>query len=105
MLRLGDTLVPLMFMSDGTRLLNFAGDKNQRPIYMAIGNHYSKICQMPAMHSVLIGSYMLIPLKNLIIHQKRLDERRQTNPEVLNDVVRQVLPPSTIKLNPSTESQ
>jgi hypothetical protein len=105
MLTVGDTLVPLIFMSDGTRLLNFAGDKNERPIYMAIGNHYSKICQMPAMHSVLIGSYLPIPLKNLIIHQKRHDERRRTNPEVLNDVVWQVLPPSTFKQNPSTESQ
>jgi len=46
-LRLGDTLVPLIFMSDGTHLSNFAGDMTEWPVYMTIGNLSSKICQMP----------------------------------------------------------
>jgi len=32
MLRVGDTLVALMFMSDGTHLLNFAGDNTEWPV-------------------------------------------------------------------------
>jgi len=46
-LRVRDTLVPLIFMSDGTHLSNFAGDKKERPVYMTIGNRSSKIRLMP----------------------------------------------------------
>jgi len=31
-LRVGDTLVPLIFMSDGTHLSNFAGDNKVWPV-------------------------------------------------------------------------
>ena len=31
MLRVGDTLVPMIIMSDGTQLSNFAGDKTEWP--------------------------------------------------------------------------
>ena len=46
-LRVGDTQVPLIFMSDGTHLSNFVGDKKEWPVYMTIGYLSSKICQMP----------------------------------------------------------
>ena len=46
-LRVGDTLVPLIFMSDGTHLSNFASDKIVWPVFMKIGNLSSKIRQMP----------------------------------------------------------
>jgi len=36
--RVGDTLVPLIFMSDGTHLSNSAGNKKVWPVYMTIGN-------------------------------------------------------------------
>jgi len=45
-----------------------------------------------------------IPIKNRNIPQKRLDEQRQTNREVLNEVLWWVLQPPTFKQNPSTES-
>jgi hypothetical protein len=35
-LRLGDTLVPLIFMSDGTHLSNVAGDKKEWPVCMTM---------------------------------------------------------------------
>jgi len=31
-LRVGDILVPVIFMSDGTHLSNFAGDKKKWPV-------------------------------------------------------------------------
>jgi hypothetical protein len=43
MLRLGDTLVPLIFMSDGTHLSNFARDKTEWPVSITVGNLSSKI--------------------------------------------------------------
>ena len=104
MLRVGDTLVPVIFMSDGTHLSNFAGDKKEWPVYMTIGNLSSKIRQMPSTHSVVMVALLPIPIKNRNIPQKRLDEQRQTNREVLNEVLRRVLQPLTFKLNPSAES-
>ena len=104
MLRLGDTLVPLIFMSDGTHLSNFAGDKKEWPVYIRIGNLSSKIRQMPSTHTVVMVTLLTIPIKNRSIPLKRLDERRQTHQEVLYEVPRRVFPPLTVKQNPDAES-
>jgi len=45
-----------------------------------------------------------IPIKNRNIPQKRLDDQRQTNREVLNKVLRRLLQPLTFKQNPSAGS-
>jgi hypothetical protein len=100
----GDTLVPLIFISDGTHLSNFAGDKKEYPVYMTIGNLSSTIRQMPSTHSVVLVALLPIPIKNRNIPQKRLDKKRQTNREVLNEALRRLLQPITFKLNPSAES-
>jgi len=42
-LRVGDTLVRLIYMSDGTHLSNFACHKKEWPVYMTIGDLSSKI--------------------------------------------------------------
>jgi len=34
----GDTVVPMIFLSDATHLTNFSGDKKAWPVYMTIGN-------------------------------------------------------------------
>jgi hypothetical protein len=102
--RLGDTLVPLIFMPDGTHLSNFAVDKKEWPVYMPIGNLCSKICQMPTADTVVMVALLPIPIKNRNIPQTRLDEQQQTNREVLNEVLRRVLQLLTCKLKPSTES-
>jgi len=78
-LRVGDALVPLIFMSDQTHLSNFAGDKKEWPVYITIGNLSSKIRQMPSTHSVVMVALLPIPIKNPNIPQKRLDEQGQTN--------------------------
>jgi len=90
-LRLGDTLVPLIFMSDRTHLSNFAGDKKEWPVYMTTGNLSWQIRQMPSMHTVVMVALLPIPIKNRNIAQRRLDEQRQTIREVLNEVLRRVL--------------
>ena len=103
-LRLGDTLVPLIFMSDGTHLSNFAGDKKEWPVYMTIGNLSSKIRQMPSTHSVVMVALLPLSIKNPNIPKKPLDEHRQTNQEVLNEILRRMLQPLTFIQNPTAES-
>jgi len=99
----GDTIVPLIFMSNGTHLSNSAGDKTELPLYMTIGNLYSKLRQVPSMHSVVMVALLPIPIKNFNILQKRLDEQQHTNREVLNEVLRPELQPLTFKHNSSAE--
>jgi len=103
-LRVGDTLVHLMFMSDGTHLSNFAGNNKQWPVYMTIGSLPWKLRQMPSTHSVIMVALRPIPIENRNDPQKWLDEQRQTNREVLNEVLRQVFHPLTFKPTPSAES-
>jgi len=103
-LRVGDTLVPLIFMSVGTHLSNFAGDKNELPVYTTIGNPSSKLRQIPSMHSIIMVALKPIPIKNRNILQKRLDGQRQTHREVLKEVLRQELHPLTSQQHPSAES-
>jgi len=91
-------------MSDGTHLSDFAGNKTEWPVYMTIGNLSSKIRHMPSTHSVVMVALLPIPIKNVNIPQKRLDEQRQTTREVLNEVLRRLLQPFTFKHNPSPES-
>jgi len=45
-----------------------------------------------------------IPIKHLNIPRKRLDEQRQTNRAVLNEVLRRVIQPLAFKQNPYAES-
>jgi len=103
-LRQGDTLLPLMFMSNGTHLSNFAGDKKECPVYMTIGNLSSKIRQMPSTNSVLMVALLPIPITNRNIPQKRLEEEGQTNRQVWNEGLRRVLLPLTCHHNPNSES-
>jgi hypothetical protein len=97
-------MVPSIFMSDGTHLSNFAGDKKEWPVYMTIGNLSSKICQTPSTHSIVMVALLPIPIKNRNIPQTRLDEQRQTNREVLNQVLWRLLQPLTFKPNPRAGS-
>jgi hypothetical protein len=59
---------------------------------------------MPSAHTILIVALLPIPIKNCNIHQKRLDEQRQTKREVLNEVQRRVLQPLKYKQIPNAES-
>jgi hypothetical protein len=90
-------------MTDGTHLSNFARDKKQWPVYMTIGNLSSKIRQMPSMHNIVMVALLPIPIKNRNNLQRPLDEKRQRYREVLNELLRQLLQPLTVKHNPSTE--
>jgi len=103
-LRVGETLIPLIFMSDGTPLSYFADDKEEWPVYMTIGNQSSKLRQMLCTDSVVLFAQLPILIKNREIPQKRLDKHRQTYREVLNAVLRQVLHHHPFEQNPSAKS-
>jgi hypothetical protein len=78
-LRVGDTLVPLIFISDGTHLSNFVGDRTEWPVCMPIGNLSSKIRQMPSTHCVVMVALRPIPIEIFNILQKRLVDQGHTN--------------------------
>ena len=96
---MGDTLAPFSFMFDGIHLSNFAGDKTEWPGYMTIDNLSMKIRQIPSTHSVVIVALLPLPIKDCNVHLKRLDEQRQTNREVLNEVLQRLLQHLTFKHN------
>ena len=83
----GSTLVPLIVMSNGTHLSNFAGDTKEWPVYMTSGNVASIICQMGSTHTVGMVALLPITIKYRNIPQQRLVEHWQTNLEVLNKVL------------------
>jgi len=103
-LKLGDTLVPLIFLSNGTHLSNVAGDKKEWPVSMTIGNLSSKIRQMPSTHTVAMVNLLPIPIKHCNIPPKGLNQQWQPNRDVLNEVLRRVLQPLTFKDNLNAES-
>ena len=59
----GDTIVPIIFMSDATHLTNFAGDQKAWPIYMTIGNIVSSARMANALLSVALLALLPIPMK------------------------------------------
>jgi hypothetical protein len=68
---------------------------------MTIGNRTSMIRQTSSMHSIVMVALIQIRIKNPNIPQRRLDEQRDTNREVRNEVFRWRLQPVTLKQNPS----
>ncbi|RPA70661.1 hypothetical protein BJ508DRAFT_197864, partial [Ascobolus immersus RN42] len=61
----GNTLVPLVFASDGTQLASHAGDHDLWPIYMSIGNLPSSLRSRPSTNAwMLIGLFPIPPKKN-----------------------------------------
>jgi len=71
---------------------------------MTIDNLSSKLRQMPPTHHIVMVAPLPILIKNRNIPQKQLDEQHHTNREVLNEVLRRVFEPLTLKQNPSAES-
>jgi hypothetical protein len=59
---------------------------------------------MPSTPSIIVVALLPILIKNWNISQKRLDEQRQRNREVLKKVLRRLLQPLTFGHNPGTVS-
>jgi len=104
-LRVGNTLVPFICMSDGTHLSKCGGHNTQWPVYMVNGNVCWKLRHMTSTLSVVMVALWLIPIKMHNMLPKRLEEQRRTHHEVLNEVLRQVLHPLTIQGNRSAQSR
>jgi hypothetical protein len=102
-LRLGDKLVPTIFMSNGTHLSNFAAKKKEWPDYMTIGCLSSKFRQMPSTHTVVMVDLQPIVMKCHIFAPKRLHEQHQPDQEVLKEVLRWVHQPLTFQQHPNAE--
>jgi len=101
---MGNTLFPVIFLSDGTHLSNFARDMKSCPVYITIGNLSSNIRQIPSTHRVVIVTLLPIPIKNCNSPYTQQDEQWQTKQEVLNEVLWRVLQPVIWEQNPGAES-
>jgi hypothetical protein len=91
-------------MSDITHLSNFAADKTECPVYMTFGNQCSRIHKIPSKVNVVMVAVLPIPIKIRIIPQTQHDEQRQTNQEVLNEVLQWVLKSRTGTQNSGAKS-
>jgi hypothetical protein len=91
-------------MSDGAYPSNFAGEKQEWPVYITIGNLSLNIHQMPSIHNVIMVAILPIRIKNHNVFQNWLDEQRQTYREVLNEVLWQLFKCPMIIKNPRTTS-
>jgi hypothetical protein len=105
MLRVGDTLVPMIFMSDGTHLSIVTCHKPEWSVYLKVGNLSAKIRQILSMDGTVMVTFQPRPIKNCNSSQKQLDEKRQTKREVLNTVLQCILQPLNIRQNPSTTNR
>jgi hypothetical protein len=69
---------------------------------MPIGNLSSKIRQMLSTETVIIVALQPIAITMRNIPQKQLDKQQQTNREMQDEVVWQVLQPLTLKQHPES---
>jgi hypothetical protein len=90
---MGDTIVPLIFMSDATHLTNFAGDHKAWPVYMTIGNLSPAVRMRPATQSVLLVGLLPVPLKLRDVPARQLAWQRERNRTVTQGVLRRILEP------------
>jgi len=71
----GDTVLPIIFRSDTTHLMNFSGDKKAWPVYMTIGNLSASARMATAMHSLLLVMLLPIAIKMRDIPLSRYKEQ------------------------------
>lgn len=57
------TVIPIICVSDGTHLTNFAGDKKAWPVYLTIANIPSKIRNKPTNMAIILIALLPIPPK------------------------------------------
>jgi hypothetical protein len=62
-LRVGDTLVPMNFISNGTHFLNFAGGKKEWHVYKTIGNLFWEFHQMPSTYTIIMVALLPSPIR------------------------------------------
>jgi len=71
---------------------------------MTFSNLSSKIHQMTWMYSIVIVALLPFPIKNCKIPQMWWEEQRQTNREVMNEILQRILQLLNFKHNPSAKS-
>ncbi|RPA71031.1 hypothetical protein BJ508DRAFT_202336, partial [Ascobolus immersus RN42] len=62
-LRVGQTLVPIIFASDATQLSTHSGDHDVWPIYMSVGNLPSSVRAKPSMNGWILVAILPMPPK------------------------------------------
>jgi hypothetical protein len=89
----GDTVVPMIFLSDATHLTNFSGDKKAWPVYMTIGNLSTTIRMAPSYHGILLIALLPIPIKMRDVPVSQHNAQKEHNRMIQQHVLRHVLGP------------
>jgi hypothetical protein len=89
----GDTVVPMIFLSDTTHLTNFSGDKKAWPVYMTIGNLSTTIRMAPSYHGILLIALLPIPIKMRDVPISQYNAQKEHNRMIQQHVLRHVLGP------------
>ena len=82
-LPVGDTIVPIISMSNATHFNNFCGDKKAWPVYMTIENLSAKARMKHMMHGVLLVTLLPIPVKMREVLAKIRNAQREHNQIVI----------------------
>jgi hypothetical protein len=75
----GDTVVPMIFLSDATHLTNFSSDKTAWPVYMMIGNLSTTIRMAPSYPRILLIALLPIPIKMRDVPISQYDAQKEHN--------------------------
>jgi hypothetical protein len=87
----GDTVLPMIFLSDATRLTNFYGNKKAWPVYMKIGNLSTTIRMASSYHCILLIARLPIPIKMRDVPLSQYDTQKEHNQMIQQHVLRHVL--------------
>jgi hypothetical protein len=85
----GNTVIPIIFISDATHLTNFSGAKKAWTLlYMTIGNQSASTYMVMAMYSMLLVALLPIAIKIRNIPISRYNEQKEYNRMILQHVLR-----------------
>ncbi|QRW00944.1 hypothetical protein RhiJN_28962 [Ceratobasidium sp. AG-Ba] len=86
-------LVPIIILTDKTKLTVFSGNQKAWPVYLSIGNISSDICRCPSEHAMLLIGF--IPVSNLSNISNRSD-RSEAGWQLFHTCLESILEPLKI---------
>ncbi|KAI5852013.1 hypothetical protein BZA05DRAFT_445175 [Tricharina praecox] len=89
----GDTMVPMIFVSDVTHLTNFSGDKKAWTVYMTIGNLPATVRMAPSQHGILLVALLPIPVKMRDVRIAEYNTQKEYNRMIQQHILHHVLRP------------
>ena len=88
----GDTIVPIILMSDATHLTNFVGDHKAYPVYMTIGNITATARMKVSLPSVVLLALLPISMKATGTETAKAEkEKKEKHRLVIQEILQHIL--------------